>query len=77
MVIIHLATAQILVRTNYPFDSPTKKQLEYAEYLQSFLQSDKDLTRLNKKELSDYIDSIKTNVEYIIDELQSHTDILW
>ncbi|MDI3233347.1 hypothetical protein [Staphylococcus pasteuri] len=61
----------------YLFDAPTKKQLEYAEYLQSFLQDDRDLTKLNKKELSDYIDSIKTDVEYIVDELQSHTDILW
>nr|DAT54097.1 MAG TPA: Protein of unknown function (DUF3072) [Caudoviricetes sp.] len=60
-----------------PFDLPTKKQLEYAEYLQSFLQDDRELTRMNKKELSDYIDSIKTDAEYIIDELQSHTDIVW
>ena len=58
-----------------PFDKPTTKQVKYAEYLQSFLRKDDDLSRMSKKELSDYINSIKPDAEFVIDELQAHTDI--
>ncbi|MDS3898426.1 hypothetical protein [Staphylococcus hominis] len=61
----------------YPFDKPTTKQVKYAEYLQSFLRKDDDLSNMNKKELSDYINSIKPDAEFVIDELQAHTDIFW
>ncbi|MCG1085230.1 hypothetical protein K4T98_08700 [Staphylococcus epidermidis] len=63
--------------TIYPFDKPTIRQIEYAEYLQSFLRIDDDLSKMNKRELSNYINSIKPEAENIIDELQSHTDIVW
>ncbi|MEJ7229142.1 hypothetical protein [Staphylococcus epidermidis] len=45
--------------------------------MQSFLRKDDDLTKMTKKELSDYINSIKSDAENAIDELQSHTDIVW
>ncbi|MCH6179030.1 hypothetical protein MMG86_06065 [Staphylococcus epidermidis] len=61
----------------YPFDKPTTKQVKYAEYLQSFLRKDDDLSKMSKKELSDYINSIKPDAEFVIDELQAHTDIFW
>ena len=32
---------------------------------------------MTRKELSDYINSIKPDAEYVIDELQLHTDIVW
>lgn len=59
----------------YPFDKPTTKQVKYAEYLQSFLRKDDNLSKMSKKELSDYINSIKPDAEFVIDELQAHTDI--
>lgn len=59
----------------FPFDKPTTKQVKYAEYLQSFLRKDDDLSKMSKKELSDYINSIKPDAEFVIDELQAHTDI--
>ncbi|WP_162158019.1 hypothetical protein [Staphylococcus epidermidis] len=67
----------ILVRKIYTFDKPTTRQIKYGEYLQSFLRKDDDLTKMTKKELSDYINSIKSDAENAIDELQSHTDIVW
>lgn len=67
----------ISIRMTFPFDKPTTKQVKYAEYLQSFLRKDDDLSRMSKKELSDYINSIKPDAEFVIDELQAHTDIFW
>lgn len=67
----------ILVRMICPFDKPTTRQIKYGEYLQSFLRKDDDLSKMTRKELSDYINLIKPDAEYIIDELQSHTDIVW
>ena len=32
---------------------------------------------MTRKELSDYIDLIKPDAENVINELQSHTDIVW
>ena len=67
----------ILVMTIYPFDKPTTRQIKYGEYLQSFLRKDEDLSKMTRKELSDYINLIKPDAENVIDELQSHTDIVW
>ncbi|WP_239665820.1 hypothetical protein [Staphylococcus hominis] len=72
-----MITTQIQVMMTYPFDKPTTKQVKYAEYLQSFLRKDDDLSKMSKKELSDYINSIKPDAEFVIDELQAHTDIFW
>lgn len=67
----------ILVMKIYPFDKPTTRQIKYGEYLQSFLRKDEDLSKMTRKELSDYINLIKPDAENVINELQSHTDIVW
>lgn len=67
----------ILAMMTYPFDKPTTRQIKYGEYLQSFLRKDEDLSKMTKKELSDYINLIKPDAENVINELQSHTDIVW
>ncbi|EGQ3924276.1 hypothetical protein I0628_001034 [Staphylococcus pseudintermedius] len=43
----------------YPFDKPTEKQIEYAQYLQSYIQDDTSITHMSKDELSSYIKFIK------------------
>lgn len=67
----------ISVMMIYPFDKPTTRQIKYGEYLQSFLRKDENLSKMTKKELSDYINLIKPDAENVINELQSHTDIVW
>ncbi|MDU0452309.1 hypothetical protein [Staphylococcus chromogenes] len=60
-----------------PFKSPTDKQLKYANYLQSFISANDDLSLMSKKELSDYINRIKPIAEEIIDEVSFNTNVVW
>lgn len=61
----------------YPFGKPTEKQIEYAQYLQSYIQDDTSITHMSKDELSSYIKFIKPQAEEVMDELRGHVDDIW
>lgn len=61
----------------YLFDKPTEKQIEYAQYLQSYIQDDTSITHMSKDELSSYIKFIKQQAEEVMDELRGHVDDIW
>ncbi|EGQ2787386.1 hypothetical protein MCT67_000260 [Staphylococcus pseudintermedius] len=61
----------------YPFDKPTEKQIEYGQYLQSYIQDDTSITHMSKDELSSYIKFIKQQAEEVMDELRGHVDDIW